>query len=473
MSTEQPRVVYLGPKYTFSHEAAVALFPDGDLSHVSTFREVFSLVDQENSDFGVLPVENSSTGVIPDTYQLLLGQSYEGVGQDVRVKIIRELLLPINHNLLAAQPLEIAGIERLYTHRQPELQCGVFIGQHLAGVDVIETLSTADAGFRAQKDSASACIGSDLLAVELKLIKIKSAIQDVQRNVTRFVAVSVSQPAVKPNKTTFAVILPDKPGMLVEALQLLASQEINLTSIKTLPIHDSQIFPEEFKDWFVMDVGSADTSQKFRRFARKRADKSEVFLAYKNLGSYPTFNRGGPRRGAALGPGTPPKAPKDDEWSRLISLGESGEVEFKATLRYDLRQAKVNKDLGKVVAKTIAAFMNSDGGVLFIGVGDGGEPIGVEADIQELRKKDEDGFLQALFQIVIDMIGTEFCQLVVPAFIDYGGARVCAVRVGISPQPAWLADGGATTFFVRAGNSSRPLDAKSALDYVLRRSRGV
>lgn len=471
MSNGTPRVVYLGPEFTFSHEAALKLFPEAELSFLTTFKDIFSIVQQGGMDYGVLPVENSSSGSIPETYQLLLGQQYEpGGAGEVKVQIVGEIILPIRHNLLSASQLGIDDIVTLYTHGQPLLQCADYVSRSLPRAEIVTTLSTADAAELVQRDPSGACIGSELLANHRALYHIQDGIQDLNRNVTRFFAISAINRPEKCNRTTFAIIIPDKPGMLVDALQAISENSLDISNIKTLPISDPGLMRQDFRDWFVLDVKSGDKTQRFRRVVRKIDQRPEVFLGVKFLGCYNAFD---PRALQRIFES--PTAPResDDKLRNLIAEGESTLVEFKSTLRYDLRENRPNKELSKVIAKTVAAFMNSSGGSLFIGVGDGRESLGIDRDIGILSKKDLDGFQSALFQIVIDFIGTEFSQYVKPAFLEYEGNTVCAVRVARSTKPAWVSDSSGALFYVRAGNSSRPLDSRQALEYVMERFKAV
>jgi chorismate mutase/prephenate dehydratase len=473
----KPQVVYLGPKYTFSHEAATHMYPHAELFYKKSFKEVFKAVRTGEMDYGVLPVENSSTGAIMETCQLLVEQDFEPITGAIKVQIVKEFYLPVRLNLLARQQMSIADVKTLYTHRQPELQCVDFLGQYMPHAKRENTVSTADAAERLLQDATGACIGSDVLAREHKLVTIQEGIQDVYRNVTRFVGLSAKHEAIgRAGKTTLAIIIPDKPGTLVETLQMLSAQGINLRNIKTLPIRDSRLFSSEFKDWFVLDIESSDACEKYKHFIKAKKERSDLILCFKPLGSYPVFTA--ENRNAAKHPPKPKKAPPTKQESLLALLhqtheGESDKVEFKSTLRFNLRSNSADKELPKAVAKAICAFMNAEGGTLFIGVGDHKEPIGIDRDIQGLSKKDEDGFVSTLFQLVVDMLGTEYCQLVHPTIMDYQDKRICAVQVDSSTKPAWYNDGNVQTFFVRAGNASRPFSPKEALDYILRKFKGM
>ena len=111
--------------------------------------------------------------------------------------------------------------------------------------------------------------------------------------------------------------------------------------------------------------------------------------------------------------------PANEEISDLILGGESESVEFKSTLRYDLRQKAVNKTLEYVIAKTISAFLNSNGGNLFIGIDDDQNALGLNDDISTLKKQDIDGFELQLIEVIKKYIGKEFSSHMKINFPEY------------------------------------------------------
>jgi len=160
------------------------------------------------------------------------------------------------------------------------------------------------------------------------------------------------------------------------------------------------------------------------------------------------------------------EAPKQRSLDDLIAAGESATIEFKSTLRWDVRQNQVNKDLQKVIAKTVAAMLNSEGGTLVIGVTDDGDIYGIEADLKTIGRQDTDGFFQALVQTLDNHLGTEFVPFVKPRFVTSQDRIVCIVEVEASPKPVFLRDGSSAEFHIRAGNTTRPLDLESAHQYI-------
>lgn len=146
-----------------------------------------------------------------------------------------------------------------------------------------------------------------------------------------------------------------------------------------------------------------------------------------------------------------------DPVHEMILEGEGQLVEFKSTLRYDMRTGGVNKKLEHVVAKTIAAFMNSDGGSLFIGVDDHRNAIGLELDYATLSKKDRDGFQLHLANILDKYIGKDVMKLWKLDWPDFDDKQICHVQVTRANKPVYVSYEGKEEFFVRKEGSSQPL----------------
>jgi prephenate dehydratase len=478
MKSNETKVIFLGPKFTFSHEAALKLFPHARYFYELSPKEIFKKVDSKEMDYGILPVENSATGIVTEFYPLLLDQDYQVFGDNVRVHVMKELYLPIYQHLLARNHLPLGEIQTVYSNRQPYLQCVDWLQDNLPRVKVEFTDSTAASAEKLAQDSKGACIGGNLLTKHEKLVKVRENIQDYSKNVTRFFAISAKHTRIPmdANKTTFAVIIPDRIGTLVQALQLVSSAGISLMNIKTLPVRAAHVFTEDFKDWFIIDVATGSHAPGFHSLRTQFEDKKDMVLSYKFLGSYVSrLNRRGPlgfSQPTKKGPVQRGSVDRETFYAELIKGGEGESVEFKASLRFDFKTHSVNKDLAKAVAKTLCGFMNSSGGYLFIGVGDEGQPVGIDQDINLLTKKTADGFLSAFYQVVSDLIGKEFSQFVHPEIVDHKGTKICCVRVEQSSRPAWLTEAGTVAFFIRTGNSSRPLNPKEANDYVMSRFAG-
>jgi hypothetical protein len=146
--------------------------------------------------------------------------------------------------------------------------------------------------------------------------------------------------------------------------------------------------------------------------------------------------------------------------------GENAALEYKSSMRWDMRREQVNKDLEKVIAKSVAGFLNSEGGTLLIGVADDCTILGLDYDLQTLGRRDLDGYEQTLQQVLSNSLGVEYSQYWDVDFEEVNGEYVCVVRVDPSPEPVYLKYKGEKEFYVRVGNTTRPLDMQAAHEYI-------
>jgi hypothetical protein len=153
----------------------------------------------------------------------------------------------------------------------------------------------------------------------------------------------------------------------------------------------------------------------------------------------------------------------------LIAVGETPRVEFKSTLRWDVRQESDNPGLQKMVTKTIAAFSNTNGGTLLIGVAPDSSVSGIELDCQVLLKKDDtciDAFSRALAAIVSQHLGGGVAAQILTHYQRLEGKTLCVVEVPPSSEPVYLGDGKVTEFYVRNGTTSRALELRDVAPYI-------
>jgi membrane protein YdbS with pleckstrin-like domain len=150
----------------------------------------------------------------------------------------------------------------------------------------------------------------------------------------------------------------------------------------------------------------------------------------------------------------------------LIAGGETQEVEFKASLQWDYRQNKRNKDLYGPVMKNLAAFMNTVGGYVLIGVDDEGQVLGLEPDYSTMGKKNSDGFENVFNMAFNKMIGPEYRQYVEVVFPMVAGKEICVVRANPAVEPVFLTHKGTESFYIRTGNTSQPLTVSKAARYI-------
>jgi len=161
-----------------------------------------------------------------------------------------------------------------------------------------------------------------------------------------------------------------------------------------------------------------------------------------------------------------PEVMHDRSIADLIKLGESATLEFKSTLQWDVVQSQINKSLRFSVLKTIAAFLNSEGGTLIIGVEDNGAVFGLERDIKTVRGHSLDGFEQLLSSLIGDRIGVEYARFIKVRFEQLDGKSVCAVDVDKAPEPVFMDGLRGTEFFVRHSNTTRTFDPEESHRYI-------
>jgi hypothetical protein len=151
---------------------------------------------------------------------------------------------------------------------------------------------------------------------------------------------------------------------------------------------------------------------------------------------------------------------------KLIQKGETESVEFKSSLRYDYNTHSVNKGLEKPILKTIAAFLNSGGGILVIGINDEGEALGLSEDFKTLQRKNNDGFSQTLFNSMTSNLGIEFSSFIQVEFSEIDKKTLCIVTVKASPEPVFVRDAQNRDFYVRAGTTTKLLNSEETFKYI-------
>ncbi|MCF6181180.1 ATP-binding protein [Lutibacter sp.] len=151
---------------------------------------------------------------------------------------------------------------------------------------------------------------------------------------------------------------------------------------------------------------------------------------------------------------------------KLINQGENQFIELKSSVRYDFRQKTTNLDLEVVIAKTLAGFMNAKGGKLIIGVNDNKEILGLEKDFRTLKQQNTDGFEQKIYELISKYIGKEYCFYCTVYFHQLDKKTICVIAIDEVDEPVYLTKGKDTIFYIRTGNSTKPLTIKEAFHYI-------
>lgn len=219
-------VAYLGPEKTFSYIAAVRAFGRSvEYRPAGSVHEIFQSVEKEWVNFGIVPIENSTGGVIHTTLDELMGSP---------LLICAEIHIPVRHHLLCLGPLK--GIKKVCTHPQILSQCRDWLRANLPEAALIETSSSGVGAELAKKDPAIAAIGPDLAAKMHGLPILVKRIEDQKDNTTRFLIIGHQSPAPSGNdKTSIMFSIKDEPGALKRILSPISERGINMTKIESRP----------------------------------------------------------------------------------------------------------------------------------------------------------------------------------------------------------------------------------------------
>ncbi len=228
LALEEPlKVAYLGPEGTFTQQATLKQFGDSVIGiPLVTVDDVFREVTSESCDYGVVPVENSTEGVINHTLDNFLSSS---------LQICGEVELRVHHHLMIAS--EAAGdIKRIYSHQQTLGQCRRWLDGHYPKVPRLTESSNAEAARRAAEEKDAAAIAGEIAAGIYGLEIISRQIEDESDNTTRFIVVGREKIGPSGNdKTSIVVSTHNQPGALYKLLEPFHRHGVSLTSIETRP----------------------------------------------------------------------------------------------------------------------------------------------------------------------------------------------------------------------------------------------
>ena len=202
------KVAFLGPVGTFTHAAALKHFGKAATTvPLATITDVFREVEAGSAMYGVVPVENSSEGVVNHTLDAFLGSS---------LKIIGEVELPIHHNFLVAEHTKVDSLSRIYSHQQSLAQCRHWLDVNFPNVERVGVSSNGEGGRRLQNGWNSAAIAGGVAVAEYGLHKLYENIEDNPNNTTRFLI--SGHESVAPSgqdKTSIVVSSPHRAATLI------------------------------------------------------------------------------------------------------------------------------------------------------------------------------------------------------------------------------------------------------------------
>lgn len=271
LQLEKPlTVAYFGPEATFTHQAAIQKFGSSlRYSAQKTIADVFAEVSRNRADYGVVPVENSTEGVVTHTLDMLV---------DSDLKIVAQIVMPIQHCLVSK--CRRTQIRKLFSHPQALAQCRGWVQNNLPRAEIIETSSTTRAAELASTEKDSAAIASALAAEKYGLRILEADIQDNAANATRFLVLGRQcSPPTGNDRTSLLFGITDRVGALHRALAAFRRYRINLTKIESRP--------SKRKAWEYFFFADCDGHMNDARVAKALRLLEEQCNFVKVLGSYP------------------------------------------------------------------------------------------------------------------------------------------------------------------------------------------
>jgi len=270
------RLAFLGPRGTFSEEAALRYDPDGQLVPFVSISAVAAAIGSGMADEGVVPIENSLEGPVTETLDILIHSS--------ELSVRSEVVLPIEHLLLARAGAKASDIKIIASVPQALAQCRQFIEQRFPKATLEAALSTAAAVEEMMGRDNAAAIGNRRAAELYGAEVLAQGIQDRTTNLTRFVILAdEDHPPTGDDKTSlaFAFAVEDRPGLLVAALEEFSSRDINLSKIESRPSKERLgVYI------FLADLDGHRTEQPLAESLERVREKSSFFRV---LGSYPRY----------------------------------------------------------------------------------------------------------------------------------------------------------------------------------------
>ncbi len=273
LALERPvTVAYLGPQGTFSERAAVKHFGEGGVTvPCASIDDVYRSVESGASDFGVVPVENSTEGAV--------GRSLDLMPQ-TPLKTCGEVLIRIHHHLMASDIAQFSAIQRVFSHGQSLAQCHEWLNANLPHAERVAVASNAEAARRSSLEPFSAAVAGEMAAEHYKLTILSSNIEDEPNNTTRFLVLGNYEP--KPtgkDKTSLVLSAANRAGAVYEMLTPFAQRGVSMSRFESRP---SKVAVWEYL--FFVDI---DGHQDDVNVADALAELRKIAGYVKVLGSYP------------------------------------------------------------------------------------------------------------------------------------------------------------------------------------------
>ncbi|HOW42925.1 MAG TPA: prephenate dehydratase [Candidatus Omnitrophota bacterium] len=271
LALEKPlQIAYLGPESTFTHQAALKRF-GSQVRYLpcDNITDIFTEVEKNNADYGVVPIENSIEGAVNHTLDMFV---------DSDLNICAQVVLDISQNLLSRHDKN--AIRTIYSMPQVFGQCRLWLQRNMPSVELIEVSSTSRAAQIAARQQKSAAIASLLAAKLYHLRVVARSIEDSPHNITRFLVIGKTVAGrTGKDKTSLLFSIRDKVGALHDMLVPFKKHHVNLSKIESRPFKK-----KAWEYYFFVDLEGHKDEPRVRK-AIEELEKNCTFL--KILGSYP------------------------------------------------------------------------------------------------------------------------------------------------------------------------------------------
>lgn len=275
------RIAFLGPKGSYSHLAVrqygARYFEQIIECGCQKFGDIVQLVETGQAEYGILPIENSSSGSINEVYDLL---------QHTHLSLVGEIVIPIDHCVLVSGSTDLDRIEVVYSHPQPFQQCSQFLGRFPQWeFEYCESTATAMEKVAQLNRPTVAALGSGQGGALYGLQVVENNLANQQENMTRFIVLArkpIDVTEQVPAKTTLIMATGQQSGALVEALLVLRTHGIVMTRLASRPIHGNA-----HEEMFYIDVQANLRSTKMQKALR---ELQAITRSLKVLGCYPSEN---------------------------------------------------------------------------------------------------------------------------------------------------------------------------------------
>ena len=272
---QQIKVAFLGPEGTFSQEASKKHFGQAvETVPVGSIGQVFREVENGTVDYGVVPIENSTEGVISYTLDVFMNSPLK-ISGEVKLRIHQNLMM---HSDVSADDWK--KVTRVYSHQQSLAQCREWLDNNLPNAERIPVSSNTEAARQAKEDQGSAAIAGVLAAETYGLNIVHSNIEDDKENTTRFLVIGKQDvPPCGIDKTTLMISAKNRAGALYHLLAPLADNGLDMTRIESRPSRNAN-----WEYYFFMDINGHIDDENVARALKELEEEAELVRV---LGSYP------------------------------------------------------------------------------------------------------------------------------------------------------------------------------------------